>query len=197
MLDVGTGSGYQAAVLAELAREVHSLERIPELAARAQASLDRAGYGGRVRVHVADGTQGLPQKAPFGGIAVAAAASNPPPALLEQLELGRATRHAGRALGRLQENLENLLVGEPTGMTSRRPSSSCSRAPAAARAPRPRPRFGERRVLRAAPGCRRRRGRAPARRSPPRSRAPAHARRAPEPARSSGPRRASSASTAA
>ena len=88
VLDVGTGSGYQAAVLAELAREVHSLERIPELAARAQASLDRAGYGGRVRVHVADGTQGLPQKAPFGGIAVAAAASNPPPALLEQLELG-------------------------------------------------------------------------------------------------------------
>jgi protein-L-isoaspartate(D-aspartate) O-methyltransferase len=88
VLDVGTGSGYQAAVLAELAREVHSLERIPELAARAQASLDRAGYGGRVSVHVADGTQGLPEKAPFGGIAVAAAASNPPPALLEQLELG-------------------------------------------------------------------------------------------------------------
>jgi protein-L-isoaspartate(D-aspartate) O-methyltransferase len=88
VLDVGTGSGYQAAVLAELAREVHSLERIPDLAARAQASLDRAGYGGRVRVHVADGTQGLPQKSPFGGIAVAAAASNPPPALLEQLELG-------------------------------------------------------------------------------------------------------------
>jgi protein-L-isoaspartate(D-aspartate) O-methyltransferase len=88
VLDVGTGSGYQAAVLAELAREVHSLERIPELAARAQASLDRAGYGGRVSVHVADGTQGLPEQAPFGGIAVAAAASNPPPALLEQLELG-------------------------------------------------------------------------------------------------------------
>jgi protein-L-isoaspartate(D-aspartate) O-methyltransferase len=88
VLDVGTGSGYQAAVLAELAREVHSLERIPELAVRAQASLDRAGYGGRVSVHVADGTQGLPQKAPFGGIAVAAAASSPPPALLEQLELG-------------------------------------------------------------------------------------------------------------
>jgi protein-L-isoaspartate(D-aspartate) O-methyltransferase len=88
VLDVGAGSGYQAAVLAELAHEVHTLERIPELAARAQASLDRAGYAGRVSVHVADGTQGLPQKAPFGGIAVAAAASNPPPALLEQLELG-------------------------------------------------------------------------------------------------------------
>src|SRR5205823_13540263 len=88
VLDVGTGSGYQAAVLAELAHEVHSLERIPELAAQARVSLERAGYARRVTVHVADGTQGLPQKAPFGGIAVAAAASDPPPALLDQLELG-------------------------------------------------------------------------------------------------------------
>jgi protein-L-isoaspartate(D-aspartate) O-methyltransferase len=88
VLDVGTGSGYQAAVLAELAREVYSLERIPELAASAQASLDLAGYGERVHVHVADGTQGLPEQAPFGGIAVAAAASTPPPALLDQLGLG-------------------------------------------------------------------------------------------------------------
>src|ERR1700686_1295988 len=48
--DVGTGSGYQAAVLAELACDVCSLERIPELGARAQASLDQAGYGGRVSV---------------------------------------------------------------------------------------------------------------------------------------------------
>ena len=88
VLDVGTGSGYQAAVLAELAHEVHSLERIPELAARARVSIERAGYAGRVTVHVADGTQGLPEKAPFGGIAVAAAASDPPPPLLDQLDLG-------------------------------------------------------------------------------------------------------------
>ena len=88
VLDVGTGSGYQAAVLAELAHEVHSLERIPELAAHARVSIERAGYAGRVTVHVADGTQGLPQKAPFGGIAVAAAASDPPPPLLDQLDLG-------------------------------------------------------------------------------------------------------------
>ena len=88
VLDVGTGSGYQAAVLAELAQDVHSLERIPELAERARANLDEAGYGGRGRVHVADGTRGLPEQAPFGGIAVAAAASRPPPALLDQLELG-------------------------------------------------------------------------------------------------------------
>jgi protein-L-isoaspartate(D-aspartate) O-methyltransferase len=88
VLDVGTGSGYQAAVLAELAGEVHSLERIPVLAASARANLDEAGYGERVRVHVADGTRGLPEQAPFGGIAVAAAAPAPPPALLDQLELG-------------------------------------------------------------------------------------------------------------
>jgi protein-L-isoaspartate(D-aspartate) O-methyltransferase len=88
VLDIGTGSGYQAAVLAELAQDVHSLERIPELAERARTSLEDAGYGERVHVHVADGTRGLPEHAPFGGIAVAAAAAWPPPALLEQLELG-------------------------------------------------------------------------------------------------------------
>jgi protein-L-isoaspartate(D-aspartate) O-methyltransferase len=88
VLDVGTGSGYQAAVLAELADEVHSLERIPELAERAGAALEAAGYGERVQVHVRDGTRGLPEHAPYSGIAVAAAARNPPPALLEQLAPG-------------------------------------------------------------------------------------------------------------
>jgi protein-L-isoaspartate(D-aspartate) O-methyltransferase len=88
VLDVGTGSGYQAAVLAELAREVHSLERIPELAERARAALEAAGYADRVHVHVTDGTRGLPEHAPYGGIAVAAAAPSPPPALLEQLAPG-------------------------------------------------------------------------------------------------------------
>ena len=86
VLDVGTGSGYQAAVLAELAREVHSIERIPELAERARASLEAAGYARRVHVHVGDGTQGLPEEAPFGAIAVAAAAPALPAALYEQLE---------------------------------------------------------------------------------------------------------------
>jgi protein-L-isoaspartate(D-aspartate) O-methyltransferase len=85
VLDVGTGSGYQAAVLAELAGDVHSLERIPELADRARAALAAAGYADRVHVHDADGALGLPSEAPFGGIAVAAAARRPPPALLEQL----------------------------------------------------------------------------------------------------------------
>jgi protein-L-isoaspartate(D-aspartate) O-methyltransferase len=88
VLDVGTGPGYQAAVLAELAREVHSLERIPALAANARAALAAAGYADRVHVHDADGTRGLPAEAPFGGIAVAAAAREPPPALLGELGPG-------------------------------------------------------------------------------------------------------------
>ena len=87
VLDVGTGSGYQAAVLAELAEVVHSLERIPALAERARETLDELGYAERVHVHVADGTLGWPESAPYGGIAVAAATRQPPPALLEQLEL--------------------------------------------------------------------------------------------------------------
>ena len=78
VLDVGTGSGYQAAVLAELAAEVHSIERIPELAAEADARLVDAGYGGRVHVHVGDGTRGLPEHAPFGGVAVPGMIVAPP-----------------------------------------------------------------------------------------------------------------------
>jgi protein-L-isoaspartate(D-aspartate) O-methyltransferase len=88
VLDVGTGSGYQAAVLAELGDEVHSIERIPELAAAARAALAEAGYADRVHVHDGDGSLGLPAEAPFGAIAVAAAAPAPPPALLDQLARG-------------------------------------------------------------------------------------------------------------
>jgi protein-L-isoaspartate(D-aspartate) O-methyltransferase len=85
VLDVGTGSGYQAAVLAELASEVDTIERIPELAERARGNLVAAGHE-RVRVHVGDGTRGLPERAPFGAIAVAAAAPELPRTLYEQLE---------------------------------------------------------------------------------------------------------------
>jgi protein-L-isoaspartate(D-aspartate) O-methyltransferase len=88
VLDIGTGSGYQAAVLAELAREVHSIERIPELAAAARAALADAGYADRVHVVEGDGSLGLPAEAPFAAVAVAAAAPEPPPALLDQLERG-------------------------------------------------------------------------------------------------------------
>src|SRR6476659_7820043 len=68
VLDVGTGSGYQAAVLAELADEVHTIERIPELAESARAALAAAGYE-RVHVQVGDGTLGLSGAAPFAAIA--------------------------------------------------------------------------------------------------------------------------------
>ena len=96
VLDVGTGSGYQAAVLAELAGEVHSVERVPELAARARAALVEAGYDG-VHVHVGDGTNGLPEHAPFAAIAVAAAAPRLPEPLYEQLEpRGRLVVPVGR-----------------------------------------------------------------------------------------------------
>ena len=87
VLDVGTGSGYQAAVLAELAREVVTIERIPELAEEARASLVEAGCG-NVEVRVGDGSVGVPDRAPFDAIAVAAAAPTIPPALYEQLVEG-------------------------------------------------------------------------------------------------------------
>jgi protein-L-isoaspartate(D-aspartate) O-methyltransferase len=85
VLDVGTGSGYQAAVLAELAAEVHTIERIPELAESARANLAAAGYGDRVHLHTGDGTLGVSEAAPFAAIAVAAAALEAPPALYDQL----------------------------------------------------------------------------------------------------------------
>jgi protein-L-isoaspartate(D-aspartate) O-methyltransferase len=85
VLDVGTGSGYQAAVLAELGAEVDTIERLSSLAEQARRNLASAGYDS-VTVHVGDGTLGLPERAPFAGIAVAAAAPDVPPALYEQLE---------------------------------------------------------------------------------------------------------------
>ncbi len=87
VLDVGTGSGYAAAVLAELAREVHTIERIPELADYARIALADAGYE-RVQVHVGDGSRGLPEHAPFDAIAVAAVAPRVPAALWDELEPG-------------------------------------------------------------------------------------------------------------
>jgi protein-L-isoaspartate(D-aspartate) O-methyltransferase len=112
VLDVGTGSGYQAAVLAELAAEVHTIERIPELAERASASLAAAGYAERVQLHVGDGTLGLRDRAPFAAIAVAAAALEPPPALYEQLEpRGRLVVPVG---GRTGQWLE-VVVRTPEG----------------------------------------------------------------------------------
>lgn len=87
VLDVGTGSGYQAAVLAELADDVVTIERIPELAERARRTLERAGYD-RVEVRTGDGTLGVPERAPFDGIVVAAAAPAIPASLYRQLVPG-------------------------------------------------------------------------------------------------------------
>jgi protein-L-isoaspartate(D-aspartate) O-methyltransferase len=112
VLDVGTGSGYQAAVLAELAADVHSIERIPELAETARATLEQAGYAERVHVHVGDGTLGDPEHAPFAAIAVAAAAPEPPPSLYEQLEPnGRMVVPVGSLRG---QDLQ-LIVRSPEG----------------------------------------------------------------------------------
>jgi protein-L-isoaspartate(D-aspartate) O-methyltransferase len=86
-LEIGTGSGYQAAVLAELAHDVVTVERVPELADEARRTLERAGYG-RVDVRVGDGTLGVPEQAPFDGIVVAAAAPAAPESLYEQLAPG-------------------------------------------------------------------------------------------------------------
>ncbi|MCS7007933.1 MAG: protein-L-isoaspartate(D-aspartate) O-methyltransferase, partial [Gaiellaceae bacterium] len=99
VLDVGTGSGYQAAVLAELASEVVTIERVPELAERARAALDSAGYR-EVITLVGDGSLGVPGWAPFDAIAVAAAAPEVPRALYEQLvEGGRLVLPRGTRVG--------------------------------------------------------------------------------------------------
>lgn len=84
VLEIGTGSGYQAAVLAELARDVYSIEIVPELAERARRDLHRLGYR-NVHVRAGDGYAGWPEHAPFDAIVVTAAPDHVPPALVEQL----------------------------------------------------------------------------------------------------------------
>jgi len=88
VLEIGTGSGYQAAVLAEMGARVISLERIPVLAERARTVLESLGYGHRVRVEVADGTLGWPIEAPYDAILVTAGAPQIPRPLVEQLAPG-------------------------------------------------------------------------------------------------------------
>lgn len=87
VLEIGTGSGYATALLAELARAVVSIERFPELARGAQELLARLGYT-NVEIEVGDGTLGVPQRAPYDVIFVSAAAPYFPPALLNQLTIG-------------------------------------------------------------------------------------------------------------
>ncbi|MBM4274105.1 MAG: protein-L-isoaspartate(D-aspartate) O-methyltransferase [Deltaproteobacteria bacterium] len=87
VLEIGTGSGYQAAILAKLAAQVYSIERIASLAANAQKVMEELGYA-NVHIKVADGTLGWPEEAPFDAIMVTAGAPQVPRPLTEQLGLG-------------------------------------------------------------------------------------------------------------
>jgi protein-L-isoaspartate(D-aspartate) O-methyltransferase len=87
VLEIGAGSGYQAAVLAELCTQVYSVERIPELAERAWQALVKVGYR-NVEIVIADGTLGLPEHAPYAGILVTAATPALAPPWIEQLAEG-------------------------------------------------------------------------------------------------------------
>lgn len=115
VLDVGTGSGYQAAVLAELAGEVVTIERVSTLAESAGAALVATGYE-HVEVRVGDGSLGVPDRAPFDAIAVAAAAPSVPAALYAQLvDGGRLVVPRGSRWG--QELV--LVVRTPDGPVER------------------------------------------------------------------------------
>lgn len=95
VLEVGTGSGYQAAVLGQMAAQVHTVEFIPELAAQAEKVLKELGYT-NIQVHSGDGSLGWPEAAPYNAILVTAAAPRVPQPLLEQLaESGRLVLPVG------------------------------------------------------------------------------------------------------
>jgi protein-L-isoaspartate(D-aspartate) O-methyltransferase len=116
VLEVGTGSGYAAAVLSRLCREVVTIERYEKLAVEAEQALHELGYN-NVIVGVGDGSLGVPERAPFGGISVTATARDqPPPALLEQLAPGAAlvcpVERGGREhLMRFRDGQEEAVTG--------------------------------------------------------------------------------------
>jgi protein-L-isoaspartate(D-aspartate) O-methyltransferase len=108
VLEIGTGSGYQAAVLSELVRQVYSIEVIPELAAEASERLQRLGYR-NVSVKAGDGNAGWPEHAPYDGIIVTAAPAKVPAALLAQL------RNGGRMIIPVGKNgVQELVLIEKT-----------------------------------------------------------------------------------
>jgi len=108
VLEVGTGSGYQTAVLAELARRVCSVERLPALAMRARRTLEALGYTSAV-VKTADGTYGWPDEAPFDRILVAAGAPSVPAPLFQQLaEGGRLVVPVGEAHSQVLQVVEKV-----------------------------------------------------------------------------------------
>lgn len=85
ILEIGTGSGYQAAILSRLCSEVYTIERVSALASRARKTLDELGYF-NIHIRLGDGTIGMPQNAPYDGIIVTAGAPHVPEALIEQLK---------------------------------------------------------------------------------------------------------------
>lgn len=116
VLEIGTGCGYQAAVLSQLAKEVFTIERRPELASAASEKLSRLGYS-NVHVHCGDGTLGLPEAAPFDAILVAAAAPAAPGPLLAQLaERGRMIIPVGDAENQELQLIEKRGVAFPSRM---------------------------------------------------------------------------------
>jgi len=119
VLEIGTGCGYQAAVLAELAARVCTVERLPRLAARARQTLEALGYS-NVWVRTANGTFGWPDEAPFDRILVAAGGPEVPPPLFEQLaEGGRMVMPVGSAdaqtLSVIEKRSGEMRVTEDSG----------------------------------------------------------------------------------
>lgn len=87
VLEIGTGSGYQAAILAELVKEVHTIERVEPLALEARKKFEKFGYK-NIKVYIKDGTEGLPEEAPFDRIIITAATPQIPDPLVIQLKEG-------------------------------------------------------------------------------------------------------------
>lgn len=118
VLDVGTGSGYHAAVLGMLAARVISIELIPELAELARRNLDRTGCGNNVTVISSDGSIGYRPESPYDAISVAAAAPEVPPAMLEQLKdpgilvipVGSRSEQELRVVKKLQGEITSTVV---------------------------------------------------------------------------------------
>jgi len=117
VLEIGTGSGYQAAILSRLVRQVYSIERVPELAESAGKRLKELGYS-NVHTRCDDGSQGWPEAAPFDSIIVTAAAEQIPQALLDQLKPGgRMAIPVGMAGSR--QELLLITRGENSEITTR------------------------------------------------------------------------------
>jgi protein-L-isoaspartate(D-aspartate) O-methyltransferase len=125
ILEIGAGSGYQTALLAELASQVFAVERYASLAETAQKTLERLGYR-NAKIVTGDGSLGMPEAAPFDAIIVSAAAPRVPPALVEQLAVG------GRLIvpvGESEQQVVQLLQKNADGTTSIRTLEGCRFVP--------------------------------------------------------------------